>query len=222
MKATRLWIVLGLATVVTAGLGVGAHLELFDASDPATLRLLIDRVRALPHLRLSFVCLYTVAGASGVPATPMTLAGGVLFGPVQGMILNWLSDMLAATVAFGMTRLLTESFGRPVVKDRQVPQARGFLGLLRLRVIPVVPFSVLNYGSAVYGMRWRSFLAATAIGVIPATVVYTLFASSLVDGVAGAGRRALMTAGLCAVGVIGLSLLPRLVWPGSSGPSQHV
>src|SRR5207302_1049536 len=152
--------------------------------DPARLLAFVDLVRAAPHARLAFVGVYAIAAAVAVPVTPLTLAGGALFGPAQGIALNWMADMIAAVLAFGATRAFrgaaTGKNTPPEVRDR------GFLGLLRLRVIPVVPFAVLNYGSAIYGMRWTPYLAATALGLIPTTVVYTLFAASLMAGVEGA------------------------------------
>ena len=201
--------VLGLMVLLGAGIAVGRHFGLFGLVDAVKLQRIIGQVRALPFLRLSFVAVYTVAAASGVPATALTFAGGVLFGPVQGMILNWISDMLAATLAFGLARGFHRSFRGTAVAVEEVARARGFVGLLRLRVIPLIPFAALNYGSAIYGMRWRTYLAATAIGVIPAVVVYTLLASSVVAGVAGAGRQALVTTGVCAAAVVALSFVLR-------------
>ena len=165
-------------------------------------------VRSTPYARVVFVVVFAIAGAVAVPVTPLTLAGGALFGPIQGIALNWIGDMLAASLAFGMARVF-----RPERRKREEHRVAGreFLGLLRLRVIPVVPFAVLNYGSAIYGMKWPPYLSATAIGLLPTTVVYTLFAASLMQGVEGAGRRALAVASISAVGIIGLSIIPTLV-----------
>ena len=201
-----------LIALLVAGFAIAAHFNLLAGTEPADIRRTIANVQALPHLRLSFVCVYAVAAASGVPATALTLSGGVLFGPATGMILSWISDMLAASISFGVTRALVKSFGRDRLRSYPIPPARGFLGLLRLRVIPVVPFALLNYGSALYGVRWSTYLGATALGVVPTTVVYVLLASSVVAGIAGAGRRALLTAAIAGAAVIGLSLLPRMVW----------
>lgn len=213
MTTRRFFIALGLLALLATGFAIATKFGLLGSRSPADLRRIIDQVRALPYLRVSFVCIYTVAAASGVPATALTIAGGVLFGPVLGTILSWTADMLAAAASFGITRALAKSFDWKRTRDLDVQSARGFLGLLRLRVIPVVPFAALNYGSAIYGMRWRTYLGATALGIIPSTVIYTLLASSVANGVAGAGRHALTIAAVCAISAIGLSLLPRLLRP---------
>jgi uncharacterized membrane protein YdjX (TVP38/TMEM64 family) len=184
-----------------------ARLGLFAAHDSAGLLDFVRFVRSAPYARVVFVGVYAIAGAVAVPVTPLTLAGGALFGPAQGIALNWIADMLAASLAFGLARVFRPERRAP---DEQLVAARGFLGLLRLRVIPVVPFAVLNYGSAIYGMKWGAYLSATALGLIPTTVVYTIFAASLVAGVEGAGRRALAVASISAVGIIGLSIIPTL------------
>jgi uncharacterized membrane protein YdjX (TVP38/TMEM64 family) len=74
--------------------------------------------------------------------------------------------------------------------------------------LPVAPFSLLNVGAALSGMRWRDFVFATALGIVPITVIYTVLASALVAGVEGSGVRALTTAAISAAVLIGVSLLP--------------
>lgn len=208
VRLKRPIIVLLVGAGALVAITASARLGLFAAHDSARLLDFVRFVRSTPYARIVFVVVYGIAGAVAVPVTPLTLAGGALFGPAEGIALNWLADMLAASLAFGVTRVL-----RPVRQepDEQHVAARGFLGLLRLRVIPVVPFAVLNYGSAIYGMKWPSYLLATALGLIPTTVVYTVFAASLAAGVEGAGRRALAVASISAIGIIGLSIIPTLL-----------
>lgn len=208
----RRWAVIAL---VVAGVAIAviasARLGLFSAHDPSAVVRLVARTRAAPHARIVFVGVYTMAAAVAVPVTPFTLAGGALFGPVEGMALNWLADMLAASLAFAVGRVLRPARleSAPAI-ERLGAAPRGFMGLLRLRVIPVVPFAVLNYGSAFYGMKWSPYLSATALGVIPTTVVYTLFAASLIAGVEGAGRQAFWVAAVSGGAIIVLSTLPGL------------
>ncbi len=52
-------------------------------------------------------------------------------------------------------------------------RARGLLALLYARLIPIVPFNLLNYAAGVSGMSTRGYVIATAVGIVPGTIAYT-------------------------------------------------
>lgn len=58
---------------------------------------------------------------------------------------------------------------------------RGFAAVLVLRLVPLFPFSVINYGAWTAGIGFSSHVTATALGIIPGTVVYTGLGGSLGD-----------------------------------------
>jgi len=185
---------------------------LFSLSDRERLIAGIDRVRDLRYAAPLFIATYAIGAAVGVPATPLTLAGGVLFGVWWGIVFNWLGELLAALLAFTAmraTRLAARR--RPVSAEaatRVLATGRAARTLFRLRLIPVMPFALLNVGAAITGMTWREFSVATALGIIPITIIYTASASALVTGVAGSGAHALMMAAISAAVLIGVSFLP--------------
>ena len=74
-----------------------------------------------------------------------------------------------------------------------------------------MPFTPLNYGAALAGVGRRDYVLATALGIIPATAIYTWFAGSLIQGVEGSGRQALVKASIAGVLLILLSFIPTLV-----------
>lgn len=124
-----------------------------------------------------FVALYAVIG--GLPvALWMTIAGGFLFGPFLGTALNATGATLAAVIMFTLVKF---SFGdalRARLGGRAEKFADGFSEnafsyLLTLRLIPVVPFWMLNIIPSVLGVRLSTFAAATAIGILPGGFVYT-------------------------------------------------
>ena len=156
-------------------------------SDLAQLRAAIERARGVKYLPLMFVLSYAMLSSVGVPISPLTLAGGVLFGVGQGVLLNWLGACGGAALTFGAVRRLS-------LRSTKAPKLGGPAALFTLRMVPVAPFFLLNIGAAISSMTWAQFVAATSIGILPLTVVYTLFSANLVAGVAGEGRRALLTA----------------------------
>ena len=193
---------------------------LYRLGDREQLAAAMARVRALGAAKVVFVGAYAIATAVGIPASPFTLAGGVLFGAWWGMALNWTGAMLGASLGYALASSLRDPMlGAPAsgwrVRLAALGGAHGGWMLFRLRAIPVVPFALLNVGSAIVRMPWRRYLAATAAGIVPVTVVYTLFAASTAAGAAGGagggGHRALVTALVTGAGVVALSFLPRLL-----------
>ncbi len=174
--------------------------------DPAGVR---SWVRAVgPAAAVLFVLGHAVVTVAPFPRTVFTLSAGLLFGPVLGVALSLTGTTLSALLAF----VLVRAAGRDVVApwlDRGALRridarlgARGWSAIASLRLIPAVPFSLLNYASALSSMRLRQFLAGTAVGIIPGSVAVVL----LGDALTGTTSSTLIAVSvLCAaVGVVGL------------------
>lgn len=165
--------------------------------DPVALAQAVRGLRERPHIVPLFVAGYALAAAVGMPGSLLTLAGGAIFGFALGTPLNWLGASLGAVLAF----LLARALGLGAVRRLLGARARtlealagehGFRTLLRLRLIPAVPYNVLNFAAALAGVSLRDYVLATVVGTLPIVAVYTWFADSLVSGAAGAERNALV------------------------------
>jgi uncharacterized membrane protein YdjX (TVP38/TMEM64 family) len=198
------------ALFIALGIVVLWRVGMFSIGRDGRLMELQRELRSRPGAPLIFVGLYGVAAALMVPVTPLTLAGGLIFGTLEGILLNWCADMLAAALAFALVRGLGWGVRRGDLTALPT-DSFGFLPLLRLRLIPVAPFALLNIGAASYGMSWKSYLGATAIGIIPTTIIYTWFAASVAAGVAGSNARALTMASVAGGLIILISFAPRLM-----------
>ncbi|MQA16442.1 MAG: TVP38/TMEM64 family protein [Pseudonocardiaceae bacterium] len=142
-----------------------------------------------------------------VPRTVFTLAAGLLFGPVGGVGAALAATTISAGLAFGLVRALGRDLVAPLLDHgtlRSIDgrlRRRGWLAVASLRLIPVVPFSVLNYCSALSAIRWQHYLAGT-VGVVPGTIAVVL----LGDALTGRTSPSLIAVSvLCAtIGVAGL------------------
>jgi uncharacterized membrane protein YdjX (TVP38/TMEM64 family) len=159
------------------------------------------------------VLVYAIGSAVGVPVTPLTLAGGALFGVRYGIPLNWVGAMLGAILSFGVLRG-TDALPVPKRFEARLSKLgseRGAMLLFQMRLVPVAPFALLNVAAAVLRMRWRGFIAATAFGVLPSNIVYTSAAAGIVAGLENGERDAFLVTLLLAAGLITFSIaLPRL------------
>jgi len=139
-----------------------------------------------------FVLLYAITVAASFPgAAIVTVAGGLLFGVVLGAALAVTGATIGASLLFVVARgalrpMLSARVAGVMARLQPGLERDGFLYVLSLRLIPVVPFWLINLAASMSGMRLRDFAAGTALGIIPGT---TIFASI------GAGVGAILAAG---------------------------
>jgi len=176
---------------------------------------LVAALRELWWAPFAFVAAYTVAAALDFSGLVLTLAGGAVFGFWWGALLNLVGANLGASAAFWIARLLGREGLHALLGSRlagldRLAQQVGFAWLLRLRLIPVVPFNLLNFASGLTAMPWRTYAAATAVGVVPATLVYTFFADALLSGSHEAGHRAFVRVLVAGALLVLLSFVPTI------------
>lgn len=134
---------------------------------------------------LSYILLYAALIALSVPGgTVMTLTGGFLFGALWGTLYTVTAATLGAT---GIFFLVQTTIGKPL-RDRAGPwltkmstgfQENAFNYLLVLRLVPLFPFFVVNLVPGLLGVPVRTYILATAIGIIPGSCVLTLFGTGI-------------------------------------------
>ena len=191
----KVWPLLLLAGLVAAAWASGAtRLLSFEALGQH--RAALDAgVAARPVLAAgAYVLAYVVVVALSLPGgVVMTLAGGLLFGAWIGTGLTVVGATAGACLLFLAARgaLAPLVAGRAAgLLDRIRPglERDGFFYLLTLRLIPVVPFWLANLAPALVGMRFGAYAAATAIGIIPGTAVFSGIGAGLGDVLAAGGR----------------------------------
>jgi uncharacterized membrane protein YdjX (TVP38/TMEM64 family) len=132
----------------------------------------------------SFIALYVVVVGLSLPgAAILTVTGGFLFGSVVGSGASCLGAIGGATIIFLIARSaagewLTRRAGPVAARLAEGFRADAFNYLLFLRLVPF-PFWLVNLAAALFGVRLGTFLAATAIGIIPACVTLAIFGAGL-------------------------------------------
>lgn len=119
------------------------------------------------------------------PAEIVTIANGMVYGPVWGTVITWIGAMLGASTAFGLVRLLGRPFVQRVLSSRHQQQLavwskeRGGVALLIGRLIPVIAFNLINYAAALTEISWWTFLWATGIGILPLTILLNVLGDQM-------------------------------------------
>ena len=189
--------------------------SIFDLfSDPQAMREYIAAYGRLAPV-ISALLMIFQSVAAPLPAFLITFANGLLFGVWWGAALSWSSAMLGAALCFFIARY----FGRPVVvklvsepalasSDRFFDRY-GKHAVLIARLVPIISFDVISYGSGLTGMGFLGFWLATGIGQLPATILY----SYLGDGATGTIKILFWVFGI----VIAISIVTALIKRRSGG-----
>jgi uncharacterized membrane protein YdjX (TVP38/TMEM64 family) len=125
-----------------------------------------------------FILIYVLQTSFSLPgATIMTLAGGFLFGSLWGPLYVNIGATTGATLAFLAARYLFHQWVERKFGDRLGPIQDGFAKnafsyLLTLRLIPFFPFFLVNLLSGLTRVKVSTYVVATAVGIIPGSVVY--------------------------------------------------
>ncbi|MGI8633214.1 MAG: TVP38/TMEM64 family protein [Solirubrobacterales bacterium] len=133
---------------------------------------------------LVYVALYAVLTVLMAPGAVITAAGGVLFGTFGGTALSVLGATAGALGSFVVARRL----GRSDVEEIAGPRIerldgwlrdRGFLAVLYVRLVPILPFNLLNYAAGVTAINRRDYLLGTVVGIIPGAFAFSALGSNL-------------------------------------------
>ncbi len=200
------------------------------AGDYISLAILMECRNALSNSAwapLVFVVIYSSATAFALPGSVLTIAGGAIFGFWWGALLNSIGANIGANAAFWLARTLgrdgavkvgTSWLSRWLGADGvawgeklgRSTEKHGFMGLLVLRLVPLVPFNALNFGSGFTRLRWYDYAFATVVGILPGTLVYTFFADALVLGSTEASSEARTRLWIAAGMMLALSSIPLI------------
>ncbi len=141
---------------------------------------------------LVFVGLYIVAVVAALPGSALSLSGGILFGSVWGVVLVSIGSTIGASVAFLISRYLARepaanwlSRNERFQKLDRMTEQHGWIIVLLTRLVPIFPFNLLNYGFGLTGVRFRTYVLWSWIGMLPGTIVYTVGGDALSQSLDG-------------------------------------
>jgi uncharacterized membrane protein YdjX (TVP38/TMEM64 family) len=169
--------------VIACGIGLFVYLDLGRFLSLEALKANRDQLLAFTEANYSaavslFILLYiAVTGLSLPGAVILTLAGGFVFGSVPATLYVNIGATTGATLAFLAARYVLKDwvedrFGKWLEPLQQGFAKNAFSYLLTLRLIPLFPFFVVNLVSGLTRVSLGTYVAATALGIIPGSFVY--------------------------------------------------
>lgn len=172
----RGWMLRLAGTLVLVGAAVTTAV-LIDASSLAHLRAQFENPGA-PTILL-FVALYAAVTLAPLPKAVFTIAAGVLFGVPAAIPIVLIGALAGAVIAFSLGRLLGRNTAQRLARRRLATldaqlNRHGLWAVAALRLVPIVPFTAMNYLAGVTALRLWQYIVGTLIGMAPATTAYTL------------------------------------------------
>jgi uncharacterized membrane protein YdjX (TVP38/TMEM64 family) len=160
-----------------------------------------------PWFPLAFLAAHIVVTIFPFPRTAFTLSAGLLFGPYLGVSLAVVASTASAVVALLLVRAAGWQLNRLVRHPRvdsldERLRERGWPAVVSMRMIPAVPFSVVNYAAGASTVRVLPYTLATVIGLLPGTAAVVV----LGDALTGEVSPLLFLVSLCtaSLGIAGL------------------
>jgi uncharacterized membrane protein YdjX (TVP38/TMEM64 family) len=180
----RILLALGaLAALLAFGRYAGGYIPVFQ-----------DWVKGLGAFGpVAFIAGYAIAVIAFIPGSALTLAAGTIFGVAKGTALVFVAAMLGSTGAF----LVARHGARAAIEKRisgdarfaAIDRAIGTQGrkiVFLLRLSPIFPFNLLNYGLGLTRVRLLDYVVA-GVGMLPGSLLYVYLGSAAGEALAAAG-----------------------------------
>jgi uncharacterized membrane protein YdjX (TVP38/TMEM64 family)/Fe-S oxidoreductase len=138
-----------------------------------------------------YILIYSLAPVLLLPGLPITIAGGILFGPIWGVVYTITGSTIGASLAFLTARYVARDWVKGKLTgprweklDSEVAR-HGWKVVAFTRLIPAFPFNLLNYAFGLTKIPFAHYLAATFVCMLPACIAFIVFSSSLLGLIRG-------------------------------------
>jgi len=173
-----------LIAIIAIGILISFQFGLKDKFSVEKIRNFIERAGAWGPLL--YMVTYGFTSIIMFPAALLSTASGTIWGPFLGTFYTVIGATISSSIPFLIARLLGRSVAEKMLKKAnkidmcdRFASNNGFVAVLVMRLIPIFPWDVVNYGSGLCGIRFRDYILATLIGIIPGSFTYNLAGSSL-------------------------------------------
>ena len=178
-----------------------------------------------PWAGLAFMTAYAAGAVAFLPGLVFTIAGGALFGPLWGTAYSLVGATSGAALAFlaarhGLGNWVAERTGRRLERLQAGIDREGWRFVALMRLVPLVPFNLLNYALGLTRIRLRTYVMTSLIAMAPGALAYTWVGHAGRQAIAGGGN--VIQSGLVAIALMAaMAFLPRLVRSlRGAGPTQ--
>ncbi len=178
MKSKAIILAIGLFCIIATVIGIA----LLSGIDRSQLQLWLQQMGIWAPVL--YVLIYSIATICILPSTPLNLTGGAIFGAVWGTVWTSIAAILAAVLAFGFSRTIGRSFvaqklaGKWESIDREMQQG-GFFYMFAIRLLPLIPYGIVNFAAGLTSIKFRDYLLGTLLGTVPGILPFVMMGAGL-------------------------------------------
>jgi uncharacterized membrane protein YdjX (TVP38/TMEM64 family) len=152
----------------------------FRGLTPEALRNYIDNFGYLAPL--IYILCFTLLPIAFFPVPVLALAAGLLFGFIPGTIYTMVGATLNSAIMFFMAKVLAKDAVTSLLQKKlpekwssflvDLDDKKGFGVIFILRLIPAIPYNLINYGAGLTSIKFSNYMLATFLGILPGTLVF--------------------------------------------------
>lgn len=178
MKSKTIILAIGLFCIIATVIGI----VLLSGIDRSQLQLWLQQMGIWAPVL--YILIYSIATICILPSTPLNLTGGAIFGAVWGTVWTSIAAILAAVLAFGFSRTIGRSFvaqklaGKWESIDREMQQG-GFFYMFAIRLLPLIPYGIVNFAAGLTSIKFRDYFLGTLIGTVPGILPFVMMGAGL-------------------------------------------
>lgn len=190
MKAEQKIKIIKLVLVVIAIITISIVLKLSNISSVSEI---IDLIRNSGRVGIiTYILLFTFLPTFFIPVTILAISAGAVFGFWQASLYTFIGAFLNST----LTYVISKYFAYDLINDyanskysteyeklkKNTKGKDGFILMLVLRLLPLAPYTLLNYLSGVVGYDYKVFIVSTLLGIIPGMLCYVNIGANSLNG----------------------------------------
>ena len=162
-----------------------------------------------------FILFYAVITPLFIPGIIMTLAGGALFGPILGTVVNLTGATIGATFSLLVARYFASDWVESKVDGRAKKildgvNEEGWRFVAFTRLVPLFPFNLLNYVLGLTKIPILQYILATWLFMLPAAFAYTYLGHAGAEAIKG--TETMIKSGIIALALIAVvAFIPRII-----------
>lgn len=178
MKSKTIILAIGLFCIIATVIGI----VLLSGIDRSQLQLWLQQMGMWAPVL--YILIYSIATICILPSTPLNLTGGAIFGAVWGTVWTSIAAILAAILAFGFSRTIGRSLverklaGKWESIDREMQQG-GFFYMFAIRLLPLIPYGIVNFAAGLTSIKFRDYLLGTLLGTVPGILPFVMMGAGL-------------------------------------------
>ncbi len=153
-----------------------------------TVTSVVNQTRGTPSAPFIYLLVYIVGVVLACPGIALTALSGPIFGFWQGVVLVIIASNIGCQISFFMARIFGKGFVDRFVEGNRFTDVvakrvedNGFLFVLYLRLIPIFPVSGVNYISGLTTVRYRDYVLATFLGMLPGTFLFVYLSAAAIE-----------------------------------------